>query len=230
MFDASDVVRPEEVIAAIRELAAELERTPTMSEVASKLNTTELRIRRLFGSYAKAVAASGLAPTVKGRLRMRDVFEDWRVVARKLGKIPTMYEYGLEGNLSIRPFKDRFGSWKNIPGGMLEFGDGAQLWPGWEDVRELAQRYVDKQARFTDVISRSTDVQADVHAKYGKPLTDSPMFTAPTNELGVMVLFGGLARRLGFVVLQVQAGFPDCEALREVTEDRWQRVRIEFEF
>jgi hypothetical protein len=53
---------------------------------------------------------------------------------------------------------------------------------------------------------------------------------APTNEAGVMVLFGAMAAELGFAVLRVQAGFPDCEALRRVEEGKWERVRVEFEF
>jgi len=43
-------------------------------------------------------------------------------------------------------------------------------------------------------------------------------------------LFGMLARELGYLVEAVQQGFPDCEAKRQVDADKWQRVRIEFEF
>jgi hypothetical protein len=50
------------------------------------------------------------------------------------------------------------------------------------------------------------------------------------NELGVVFVFGMLARKLGFVVLHLQPAFPDCEALRETIRGHWQRVRIEFEF
>ena len=39
----------------------------------------------------------------------------------------------------------------------------------------------------------------------------------------------GRAAHLGFLVLRVQAEFPDCEALRMVAEKRLQKVRIEFE-
>lgn len=39
-----------------------------------------------------------------------------------------------------------------------------------------------------------------------------------------------LPARLGFVVTRIQTGFPDCEALRHVGGDRWQKVRIEFEY
>jgi hypothetical protein len=39
-----------------------------------------------------------------------------------------------------------------------------------------------------------------------------------------------LAEELGFAVLRIQPGFPDCEAMREIKPGVWQRVRIEFEF
>ncbi len=65
---------------------------------------------------------------------------------------------------------------------------------------------------------------------YGEPLLYSPLTCAPINELGVVYLFGALARLMGFAVTRIQPGFPDCEALRRVERDRWQRVRIEFEY
>ncbi|MGH9743668.1 MAG: hypothetical protein ACRD51_15090, partial [Candidatus Acidiferrum sp.] len=52
----------------------------------------------------------------------------------------------------------------------------------------------------------------------------------PMNEQGVVVLFGMLAKELGFVVEAVQQGFPDCEAKRQIGPELWQRVSIEFEF
>ena len=50
------------------------------------------------------------------------------------------------------------------------------------------------------------------------------------NEQGVVFLFGMVARELGYMVEAVQSGFPDCEAKRQIGRDKWQRVRIEFEF
>lgn len=231
MLVTRNVVTKEEVIAAIRELAEKLERRPTMPELCGMLKTHHRAIRKLFGSWAKAVEAAGLIPAFRGTLSMQWVLEDWRTVARKLGRIPTIDEYEIEGRHSCKPLKDRFGTWKNVPAGLLEFGDRKQLWAGWEDVREMAQRYFEERRTSSEPPPPiSGELQLDVDMMYGAPLTDSPMATAPTNELGVMVLFGGMARKLGFVVLKLQKGFPDCEALREVDTNRWQRVRIEFEF
>lgn len=231
MLVSSNIVTREEVIAVIQELTAKLERRPTLLEVCSALKLASGRVGKLFGSYTKALKASGLGTATSWRLTMEQLLDDWREVARKLGKIPTVYEYRLESRYSERPLKHRFGSWNDIPAGLLEFGNRKQLWPGWEDVRELAQRYVDERTTSTEpAIPVSPLEDVDLSLMYGGPLTDSPMAVAPNNEMGVVLLFGALARKLGYAVLRVQKEFPDCEALREVVPNRWQRVRIEFEF
>jgi len=53
---------------------------------------------------------------------------------------------------------------------------------------------------------------------------------APVNEQGVVFLFGMVAQELGYVVEIVRTKFPDCEAKRRVGKDRWERLKIEFEF
>jgi hypothetical protein len=52
----------------------------------------------------------------------------------------------------------------------------------------------------------------------------------PTNENGVVFLFGLVAKELGFTVKLVQAPFPDCMAERTVAHNRVTPVKIEFEF
>jgi hypothetical protein len=64
----------------------------------------------------------------------------------------------------------------------------------------------------------------------GNPIDFRGLRHEPVNEGGVVFLFGMAARELGYLVEAVQAGFPDCEAKRQVAPGKWQRVRIEFEF
>jgi hypothetical protein len=61
--------------------------------------------------------------------------------------------------------------------------------------------------------------------KPGRPINIDGMAYAPTNEQGVVFLFGRLAPRLGFQVEDVHVGFPDCWARR-----RGKTLSIEFEF
>ena len=65
---------------------------------------------------------------------------------------------------------------------------------------------------------------------YGEPLNFPTLRHEPVKEQGVVLLFGMVAKHLGYVVESVQAGFPDCEAKRQIGPKRWQRVNIEFEF
>jgi hypothetical protein len=65
---------------------------------------------------------------------------------------------------------------------------------------------------------------------YGDPIDFRGLRHAPVNEAGVIFLFGMVAKELGYFVEVIQAGFPDCEAKRQIAPGKWQRVRIEFEF
>ena len=65
---------------------------------------------------------------------------------------------------------------------------------------------------------------------YGQPMDFRGLRHEPVNEQGVVLLFGMVAKELGYIVEAVQSGFPDCEAKRQIAPQRWQRVHIEFEF
>jgi hypothetical protein len=61
--------------------------------------------------------------------------------------------------------------------------------------------------------------------RVGRHIKTDGMSYAPTNEQGVVFLFGRLAPRLGFEVEVVQTAFPDCIARRN-----GKTCRIEFEY
>ena len=65
---------------------------------------------------------------------------------------------------------------------------------------------------------------------YGRPIDFRGLRHEPVNEQGVVLLFGLVAKELGYIVESVQSGFPDCEAKRQIAPGRWQRVHLEFEF
>jgi hypothetical protein len=231
MFVTRNVVTQQEVIAAIKKLAEKLERRPTLPEVCREMRVSAMRVRRLFGGvYSRAVNASGLAPS--GWLSMVELFQDFVRVVRKMGRVPALYEYECESQYSVKPLRRRLGKWANVAPGMLQFGDSRQLWTGSEDIRELLQRYLE------DIGWRSTEQkespltlrEVDLDVLYAEPMHMDPMAMVPENELGVVFLFGVMARELGFVVIKLKAGFPDCEAFRRLPNGKWQRVKIEFEY
>ena len=64
----------------------------------------------------------------------------------------------------------------------------------------------------------------------GRRINFRSLFCAPVNELGVVYLFGVLHDAFDFKIESIQAGFPDCLALRKISENRYEQIRIEFEF
>jgi predicted transport protein len=64
----------------------------------------------------------------------------------------------------------------------------------------------------------------------GEPINFRGLTYAPVNEQGVVLLFGMLAKELGFHVQLVRPGYPDCKAVRSLGDGRYEEVNIEFEF
>ncbi|MFA5190520.1 MAG: hypothetical protein WC740_07340 [Verrucomicrobiia bacterium] len=64
----------------------------------------------------------------------------------------------------------------------------------------------------------------------GEPINFRGLTYAPVNEQGVVLLFGMLAKELGFHVQLVRQGYPDCKAVRSLGDGRYEEVNIEFEF
>ncbi len=64
----------------------------------------------------------------------------------------------------------------------------------------------------------------------GDPVYFEGISHAPVNESGVIMLFGAMAAKLGFMVESVRPNFPDCQAKRRIGPDAWLTLRIEFEY
>ncbi len=221
----------EEVVAAIRQCAGELGRCPTVAELKRSRNIGLRTVRRYFGSYAHALREAGFDPHGPGyRVSLETLFADWARVTRHAGKIPSLAEYEKLSQHSVGPLLTRFGGWTEVPRGLLQFAQEKRLGDEWQDVLELIKAHEDRLGGITTG-SRSPACRRNTQKPvYGPPLTPAALAHAPTNEMGVVYLFGMLAARLGFVVTRIQSEFPDCEAMREVERNQWQRLRVEFEF
>ncbi len=64
----------------------------------------------------------------------------------------------------------------------------------------------------------------------GKLINFRGLVYAPVNEQGVVFLFGKVAHDLGMYIELIRPGYPDCIAKRYVGSDKWEDVRIEFEY
>jgi hypothetical protein len=227
----------EEIMAAIRECTATQGHVPTYAELNAKMKIGMRAIRMHFGSYAEALRACGLEKYGTGYgLTAKVLFIDWAELARKLGRVPTITEYERQGKYSVSAMTRRFGGgWKQVPQRTCEFAIKEGLKDEWEDVLRLVS--LDQELRKMTGRKANPSTTSAFKPKpiagrttYGAPLMHDVMCHAPTNESGIIFLFGALARELGFKVLHIQTGFPDCEAMCEVEPGRWQRIRIEFEY
>lgn len=242
----------EEIVKAIRVCAKKLHRNPSLRELRAMAGVPAKHVYKRLGSLRKALQAAGLEGIGPGFSPAEEtVLRDWATVARKLKKLPSILEYERAGRFSGKPFQRLYGSWRGTADGFCAFANKHGLQARWGDVLEMI---ADGQARSTAATSRTaagTNAPAGPATQekdhgwkkrfrkggimrdrpvYGPPLLWPELAHAPTNELGVVFVFGMMARRLGFVVHRLQAGFPDCIAMREVAPGVWQRVRIEFEF
>jgi Homing endonuclease associated repeat len=228
----------EELISAIRACAGKLGRAPTLRELlaGTKKKITRYDIGHRFGGYTKALRACGLNTTGSGRIaELRDMFLDWAAVTRSLGRVPTIADYDRLGRYSVRPLLNRFGNWTSVPGGLESYAEQNGWSAEWADVLRVAslhRRQHEKQDHKSgddEPAVKTPRVRSD-RPVLGPPMLPTALTHSPTNESGVVYLFGAMAGELGFAVTHIQTGFPDCEAVRRIEKDRWQRVRIEFEY
>jgi predicted secreted protein len=274
----------QQIMAAIVECTEKLGEVPSQTQLAKMTNFSELQVRRHFGSYAHALRACKLEKAGSGwKISMEALFQDWAMVVRALGKLPTVAEYEQTSQYSQTPLVKRFGTWGQVPHGLKQYIEERGTEEEWKDILEkiveLDRATQEKQAaRWSKIaptavregMNESLDMEAPVtnegnglarqgrgmrrgamaggfrfgppngagwRAKiledrpiYGPLMNPSPLAHGPTNEMGVLFLFGTVAAQLGFVVTWVRSEFPDCEAMILVGPEKWQRIRIEFEY
>lgn len=225
----------EELIAEIRKCAEELGHVPALNEL---VKTTQIRrhaICKHFVSYQRALQACGLERRGNYPVSLKSIFTDWAEAVRRLGKVPTIWEYQTHSKYSYRPLLRHYKAWPHVPAGMLEYAREVHMDEEWKDVLDIVEKHLERPGKRACKPRRTQEKRAMPGALpdeplYGPPMCPAPLTYAPTNEAGVMFLFGAMAKDLGFAVTRIQTGFPDCEAMREVERERWQRVRIELEY
>jgi hypothetical protein len=225
----------EEILTTIKGLAEKLGRVPTLDDLRMMTPVGRRTVRKLFTNYSNALRECGMKSRASSpRIWMSQLFDDWAKVAQQLKKLPTSAEYDQMGAYSIKPLQKRCGSWARVPHMMMRYAQEHGLDQQWPDVMALARAEMEFiRPAMESLWPVPGGPGWDVFTKrpvYGMPMNTWPMAHAPTNEMGVVFLFGAMARELGYVATLLQSEFPDCEALRKMMADRWQRIRIEFEF
>jgi hypothetical protein len=158
------------------------------------------------------------------------VFEAMRVAFLDLGGVPTLAVFERRFRFNKSVLYARGWSWP----------EAKARFRAWVFIRDPGFPYLDQlpeEAPFRRRKARRPRAGAPpacVHPPRGHRLTGEridfrAMARAPVNEQGVVAVFCMVAQELGYSIELMNTTFPDCEAMRLVTGNRWERVRIEFE-
>jgi hypothetical protein len=163
-----------------------------------------------------------------------DLINEFHRVATELGDIPSWHRFSSHARVSADVVRRRFGG---VQGTLKRYR--AWLEANHLDA-DLLQMLNAKSKHEMPTPPKATQPHGSVSTQwmatggqiYGAPINFRGLRHAPTNEQGVVYLFGIVSYELGIVVESVQAAYPDCEAMRciDTVNDRWQRVRIAFEY
>src|ERR1700680_1791624 len=230
------------VLEAIRHAARTIGHSPSRAEFKAASGMSEYQVLQHFPSWREAVRAAGLEPDATNiKLEDGTLLADWGAMVRKHRQIPTRAHYGREGRYSPGSFEKHFAPWSAIPAKFAAFAKDKQdcldvvaLFPVNSE-KSAPEPHPTKRDESTVLPGTLHDNSRIQHQRlesrltYGNPIDFRGLRHEPVNEGGVVFLFGMVAKELGYLVESVQAGFPDCEAKRQVAPGRWQRVRIEFE-
>ena len=226
----------EEILQAIKETAEELGRAPSLPELKASKNVHVRHIRSHFLTYSSALRECGIESEGPGRrAELESLFKDWAGLVRKLGKAPTMGEYGKYSKYSPRPLTRLFKSWYEVPKRLLMLAEANGWDKDWKDVVEIARANgtCASTSGGTAAATGGTGNRMGIfpdRPMYGPPVVRISLAHGPTNEAGVLFLFGMLAAQEGFVVTRLQGEYPDGEAMCEVAPEVWQRLRFELEY
>jgi len=234
----------QEISEAIVGCVDKLQYVPSFAEFVKMTQISRRQIRKHFGSYTRALRECNLQRRETGgggqKVPLEKLFADWASVVQRLKKLPSMGEYEMLSKYTTGPLVRWFGSWRQVPYGLKHFAESRGLAEPWKSELELVSTAGQAAGAMAGATAGTGMAAAPVHMHwplalvnrpaYGPPMWPGPLAYGPMNEMGVVFLFGVLAQQMGFVVHKLQSEFPDCEAMRQIGEEKWQYVRIEFEY
>ena len=244
-MSASATITAEEVVARLAAVAERLgtklvSRTTFMRETGITIR----QIARHFDCWNDAARAAGLEPSVNTPLTDEQLFGAMREAFAAAGGICSQPQFNRLCRYDIGVYARHWGPWRRVLAAFRQWAAANDPdFPYLDQLPTLAEALASPGRRgrrrmrpYAAPGEKGASEAAAWPAKggrlYGPLVNFRGLMHAPLNECGVVLLFGMVARELGYVVESVTAGFPDCEAKRRVDEpnDVWERVRIEFEY
>ncbi len=169
-----------------------------------------------------------------------ELLEKIDAVVSKLKRIPSWAMLRRETGVTDKTFLSRFGN-----SGITEIFRRYRGWlkkhkPTSGNIK-LVDAYLEGRSEDTGPAVQRRGKKRSVRRKwkkvsgrvYGAPMDFGNLIYEPTNEQGVVFLFGMVSKHLGFSIEYLGPDFPDCEAKRYIDGRRGggqQPVRIEFEY
>ena len=228
----------DEMIAAARAVAARLgTRRISEEKFLKSQRMSRKRLYRHFRSWREFCDEAGLEPIIARPALSDDrIFQALHDAFLAYGGVGTLPEMKKKLKISIDTVYRRSGTWRQA---LVDFAAWANdNAPNFPHAAEIEARIASLRRMNYNPVRQNMRLDGRLGPPWrtvggrlcGDPLHDGPMLHEPTNENGVILIFGMLARELGFVVESVAPGFPDCTAKRRVGPKQWESVRIEFEF
>lgn len=239
----------EALVAAARTVAAKRGSTRlSIGAFCAATGINPARIYARFDDWPTLCAEAGLLPGEKPpQVSSARLLADLHAVIVAAGGFETAAVLLRRVPGSPGTYYRRFGDWAGILRALRDWV--AEHAPEFAYGRELDRRLANQERRKprggtapaklpTRPPWRSTGGRVS-----GPPLAFRGMACAPVNEAGVVLVFGMVAADIGYAVDAIGTAFPDCNARRlvaagsgsaagrsGVAADRWEPVRIEFEF
>jgi hypothetical protein len=225
-----DVIREAKAVASLLGVT-----TLTLSDFLRESAITRHQVYTLFpeGGWTTVLQAAGLDLRPQDLpLSDEDLLVEFHRVAQELGRIPTWRLFHDRAKVSADTVRKRFGG---LEGTLKHYREWLERTiPDSPLLRELAasSRHEVPVPPAPSGVASYGQWPRTGGTEFGAPINFRGLQHAPINEQGVVYLFGMVGYELGFRVEAIQSGFPDCEAKRCIatSTNRWQRVRIEFEF
>jgi len=197
-------------------------------------NISEKQIYKVFKGWNEAVSLAGLQPNTSKRKKSDDeLFEELLKVCENINHIPNTLEFNRISSYDLTTYtKKRWGKWDNV---LIHF----KTW--------LEEKYPD--SKFIDLLPEKSTTKTNIKhlsnnsqnnfvwekkksVVYGPPIDFRGLRHEPTNEQGVVFLFGKISDELGFSIEGIRTAYPDCIGKRLVDHNKnlWEQVSIEFEY
>lgn len=182
-------------------------------------------IKKRFGSWNIALEKAGLKITKRMNVSDEDIFSEIGRIWNILNHRPSQDEFDKLSIYSVPLLKLRFGSYLKTIDKFTKSNENVSS--STKDNKDVGDATKPTKLIISQVSNNKPG------RKYGGFINFRGMQHTPLNELGVVFLFGMMAKELGFIVESINKNFPDCEAKKEKVGKSgkyYEKVSIEFEY